>query len=109
MFKKGKNILNIDTKDFFNRSQNHIYSLEVVIGDISVRKKLTFNINIDVGENLELKKGKVYLKNKDFREEYYIKTTYEYHKYFDKKYFYKKSLLNIGVGLVVFAGNSILP
>lgn len=111
--RKGINTIALPFSDNFKKIKENRLFLLLKTDVIEINKTITLSAGYEYPGNVEFDsaQGSIAIKGKAFKKEKSESVAYETRKYFDKKFFYKKSLLHMGLGgaLMVVNGLFIRP
>ncbi|MEN8153438.1 MAG: hypothetical protein ABFR75_05395 [Acidobacteriota bacterium] len=107
---KGDNIVMVPIDIFEKRSERTLLNLFFRSNRIIVTKNIVVNKKFEYPENLVFshKSGYCKIKGKSFKQESRKKVITKVRRYFDKKYFLKKSVVNLAAGLSMYGINGFV-
>ena len=96
---KGLNTVKLPFAADFKQKENRLFLL-LKTGAIELNKTIILRAGYDYPETLTFdpESGYIAIEGKEFKKEESQEIDYETRKYFDKKHFFKKALLPIGIG-----------
>lgn len=107
---EGENMVPVPIDIFEKTSEGTLLKLFFRSNKITIIKNILIKKRFEVPENLIFhhKSGYCRIKDKSFRPESKKKVITKVRRYFDKKYFLKKSLVNLAVGLSLYGVNEFV-
>ena len=105
----GLNTIELPLEKKIKRNRKNTFQMILKTGSIEIFKTIHLTASYEFPDPIEFDPvtGKIAIKGKKFQKEKTEEIVFETKRYFDKRFFLKKALLNLGIGSAIFAFNRL--